>query len=378
MFAAGADGDGRGRSTSTAGLALDAIRRRCARTTPFLTHPVFNTHHSETQMMRYIRSLERKDIGLDTSMIPLGSCTMKLNAASEMLPITWPEFAKLHPFAPVEQAAGYQQIFRELEAALCEITGFAAVSLQPNSGAQGEFAGLMVIRAYHRDRGDAHRDVVLIPASAHGTNPASAVMAGMRVVVVASDERRQHRRRRSARRRPTQHARPAGGADGDVSVHARRLRGEHPGHLRDRPRARRPGVHGRREHERAGRADEPGGDRRRRLPPEPAQDVQHSARRRRPGHGADWRRGAPRAVSCPAIRSCKTGGAQAIHAVSAAPWGSASILLISYGYIRMLGGDGMTDATRYAILNANYIKARLEPHYPGALHAARTAASRTR
>ena len=126
-------------------------------------------------MMRYIRSLERKDIGLDTSMIPLGSCTMKLNAASEMLPITWPEFGKLHPFAPVEQAEGYQQIFRELEAMLCEITGFAAVSLQPNSGAQGEFAGLMVIRAYHRDRGETHRDVVLIPASAHGTNPASAV-----------------------------------------------------------------------------------------------------------------------------------------------------------------------------------------------------------
>src|SRR5439155_19290095 len=137
-------------------------------------------------MMRYIRSLERKDIGLDTSMIPLGSCTMKLNAASEILPITWPEFSTVHPFVPVEQAEGYQQIFRDLEAALCEITGFAAVSLQPNSGAQGEFAGLMVIRAYHRDRGQSGRDVVLIPASAHGTNPASAVMAGMLVVVVAN------------------------------------------------------------------------------------------------------------------------------------------------------------------------------------------------
>src|SRR2546427_1760619 len=156
-----------------------------ARMSEFLTHPVFNTHHSETQMMRYIRSLERRDVGLDTSMIPLGSCTMKLNAASEMLPITWDKFSKLHPFVPVEQAEGYQQIFRELEALLCEITGFAAVSLQPNSGAQGEFAGLMVIRAYHRDRGQRDRDVVLIPASAHGTNPASAVMAGMRVVVVA-------------------------------------------------------------------------------------------------------------------------------------------------------------------------------------------------
>jgi glycine dehydrogenase len=158
-----------------------------ARTSAFLTHPVFNTHHSETEMMRYLRRLERKDIGLDTSMIPLGSCTMKLNAATEMLPLTWPEFSKLHPFAPVEQSHGYQTLFRELEEALCRITGFAAVSLQPNSGAQGEFAGLMVIRSYHRQRGEAKRDVVLIPASAHGTNPASAVMAGMRVVVVASD-----------------------------------------------------------------------------------------------------------------------------------------------------------------------------------------------
>src|SRR5262245_33556398 len=157
-----------------------------SRTSRFLEHPVFNSHHSETELMRYIRNLERKDIGLGTSMIPLGSCTMKLNAASEMLPITWPEFSNVHPFVPVDQTRGYQQIFKEVEHALCEITGFTAVSLQPNSGAQGEFAGLMVIRAYHIDRGDRDRDVVLIPASAHGTNPASGVMAGMRVVVVAS------------------------------------------------------------------------------------------------------------------------------------------------------------------------------------------------
>src|SRR5688500_14349448 len=159
-----------------------ATRRQSA----FMTHPVFNSHHSETEMMRYIRSLERKDLGLDTSMIPLGSCTMKLNSATEMLPITWEHFSRIHPFAPVDQAGGYAQVFRDLEAALCEITGFAAVSLQPNSGAQGEFAGLMVIRAYHRDHGEPHRDVVLIPASAHGTNPASGAMAGMQVVVVAS------------------------------------------------------------------------------------------------------------------------------------------------------------------------------------------------
>ena len=158
-----------------------------ARVRAFLTHPVFNTHHSETKMMRYIRSLERKDVGLDTSMIPLGSCTMKLNAASEMIPVTWPEFSKMHPFAPVSQTEGYRQIFDELGQALCRITGFAAVSLQPNSGAQGEFAGLMAIRAYQRDRGQRERDVVLIPASAHGTNPASASMAGLKVVVVACD-----------------------------------------------------------------------------------------------------------------------------------------------------------------------------------------------
>ena len=171
VFAAGIGRQSPRIDRSAQGLRFD-YPAHLARTSPFLTHPVFNTHHSETEMMRYIRGLERKDVGLDTSMIPLGSCTMKLNAASEMLPITWPEFSWLHPFAPVEQTEGYQQMFRELEAALCQITGFAAVSLQPNSGAQGEFAGLMVIRAYHQARRDAGRDVVLIPSSAHGTNPA--------------------------------------------------------------------------------------------------------------------------------------------------------------------------------------------------------------
>ena len=158
-----------------------------ARQSPFMTHPVFSAHRSETKMMRYLKSLERKDVGLDRSMIPLGSCTMKLNAASEMIPVTWPEFSAVHPFAPLEQVQGYAEIISELEQALAEITGFAAVSLQPNSGAQGELAGLMAIRAYHHSRGDAKRDVVLIPSSAHGTNPASAVMAGLKVVVVATD-----------------------------------------------------------------------------------------------------------------------------------------------------------------------------------------------
>ncbi len=274
-----------------------SLSRQLSRgTSPFLTHPVFNAHHSEMEMMRYIRGLERKDIGLDTSMIPLGSCTMKLNAASEMLPITWPEFSKPHPFVPVEQVAGYHQIFAELENALAKITGFAAVSLQPNSGAQGEFAGLMVIRAYHRDRGDTHRDVVLIPASAHGTNPASAVMAGMRVVVVASTKEG-NIDVADLRAKAERAQGPAVVPDGHLSVDARRVRGEHPGHLRHRARARRPGVHGRREHERAGRSDEPGRDRRGCLPPEPAQDVRDSARRRRTGHGADRRGRASRAVS---------------------------------------------------------------------------------
>ena len=196
------------------------------RTTPFLTHPNFNTHRSETEMMRYIRSLERKDLGLDTSMIPLGSCTMKLNPATAMLPITWERFSRLHPFAPKEQAEGYLQMFRELEAALCEITGFAEVSLQPNSGAQGEFAGLMVIRAYHRERGDANRDVVLIPASAHGTNPASAAMAGMRVVVVATARERQRGSGRSAQE-GRRASRSTGVPDDHVSLDARRVRGCH-------------------------------------------------------------------------------------------------------------------------------------------------------
>jgi glycine dehydrogenase len=168
-------------------LTHHAITFHASRTTPFLTHPVFNSYHSETEMLRYIKRLESRDLSLTASMIPLGSCTMKLNAAAEMLPISWPEFARLHPFAPLKQARGYQILFQNLEDWLAEITGFAGISLQPNAGSQGEYAGQLVIRAWHESRGEAHRNVCLIPTSAHGTNPASAVMAGLKVVAVACD-----------------------------------------------------------------------------------------------------------------------------------------------------------------------------------------------
>ena len=333
-----------------------------ARTSAYLTHPVFSAHRSETHMMRFLKSLERKDIGLDTSMIPLGSCTMKLNAAAAMMPVTWSSFSKLHPFAPVEQAAGYQQILRELESALCTITGFAAVSLQPNSGAQGEFAGLMVIRAYHRDRGGADRDVVLIPASAHGTNPASSVMAGMRAVIVAS--------------------RPDGSIDLDdlqakAAAHAGRLAALMVTY---------PSTHGVFEdgiqevcavvHQHGGQVYMDGANMNAQVgltsPAIIGADVCHLNLHKTFSipHGGGGPGMGPIAVAAhlapylPGHPLVRTGGAKPIHAVSAAPWSSASILLISYGYIRMLGGDGMTDATRFAILNANYIKARLERHFP--------------
>ena len=332
------------------------------RTSGFLAHPVFNTHHSESQMMRYIRSLERKDVGLDTSMIPLGSCTMKLNAASEMLPVTWPEFSKLHPFVPVEQAAGYQQIFRELESALCEITGFAAVSLQPNAGSQGEFAGLMVIRAYHHDRGDTHRDVVLIPASAHGTNPASGVMAGMRVVVVAST------------------------AEGNIDVADLKAKAEQHRDSLAALMVTYPSTHGVFEesiqdicaivHANGGQVYMDGANMNAQVgltsPAMIGADVCHLNLHKTFSipHGGGGPGMGPIAVAkhlapyLPGHPVIKTGGERAIHAVAAAPWSSASILLISYAYIKMLGRDGMTSATRFAILNANYIKSRLERYYP--------------
>jgi glycine dehydrogenase len=351
------------------GVAAAAVEERAAtayppalaRRTTYLTHPVFNTHHSETEMMRYMRSLERKDIGLGEAMIPLGSCTMKLNAAAEMLPVAWPEFSRLHPFAPADQAAGYAQIFAELESALCEATGFAAVSLQPNSGAQGELAGLLVIRAWHQSRGEGHRTVVLIPSSAHGTNPASAVMAGMRVVVVATD--------------------PRGYVDVDD---LRKKAGQHSGDLAALM-VTYPSTHGVYEetireichvvHEHGGQVYMDGANMNAQVgltsPAAIGADVCHLNLHKTFAipHGGGGPGMGPIAVAAhlapflPGHPLAAVGGERAIAPVAAAPWGSASILLISYGYIRMLGADGLTNATRMAILNANYIKSRLERHY---------------
>ena len=345
-------------SRRSPGVLPEPLRR----TTPFLTHPVFNRHHSELQMMRYLRRLERKDIGLDRSMIPLGSCTMKLNAAAELRPVTWPEFGRLHPFVPVEQAAGYRQVLDELERALRAVTGFDAVSLQPNSGAQGELAGLLVVRAYHRDRGEVGRDVVLIPASAHGTNPASAVMAGMRVVVVACAE------------------------NGDIDVADLRAKAHEHRHRLSALMVTYPSTHGVFEdaiteicgvvHEHGGQVYMDGANMNAQVgltsPAAIGADVCHLNLHKTFAipHGGGGPGMGPIAVAehlspfLPGHVLCPVGGSQAIAAVSGAPWGSASILLISHAYVCMLGGSGLTESTRHALLNANYLKARLEAHYP--------------
>jgi glycine dehydrogenase len=339
-----------------------AIPEALVRRTAFMTHPVFNRHHSETEMMRYIRSLERKDLGLDSAMIPLGSCTMKLNAAAEMMPVGWPEFARLHPFAPGEQAAGYRQVFDELEDALATITGFQAVSLQPNSGAQGEFAGLLVIRAYHHAQGEHHRDVVLIPQSAHGTNPASAAMAGMHVVVVSTD------------------------ATGNIDVADLRAKAQANRERLSCLMVTYPSTHGVFEetireicevvHDHGGQVYMDGANMNAQVgltsPAAIGADICHLNLHKTFAipHGGGGPGMGPIAVAAhlapflPGHPVIPVGGARAVSPVSAAPWGSASILLISYGYVRMLGGHGMTDATRVAMLNANYLKVRLEPHYP--------------
>jgi glycine dehydrogenase len=332
------------------------------RTSSFLTHPVFNTHHSETEMMRYVRALERKDLGLDTSMIPLGSCTMKLNAAAEMLPVSWPAFARLHPFAPASQAEGYAEIFRELESALAVITGLPAVSLQPNSGAQGEFAGLLVIQAYHQARGQGHRRVALIPQSAHGTNPASAAMAGLDVVIVACDDR------------------------GNIDVADLHAKADAHRERLSCLMVTYPSTHGVFEdrireicatvHEAGGQVYMDGANMNAQVgltsPAAIGADVCHLNLHKTFAipHGGGGPGMGPIAAAAhlapflPGHPLARVGGAQAIAPVSASPWGSASILLISHGYVRMLGGSGVTEATRIAILNANYIKARLEAHYP--------------
>jgi len=331
------------------------------RTSPYMTHPVFSSHKSETGMMRYIKLLEQKDLGLNEAMIPLGSCTMKLNAAAEMLPVTWPEFGRLHPFAPVDQAKGYAQIFKELEKHLAEITGFHAVSLQPNAGSQGEYAGLMAIRAFHMDQGHPERTVVLIPSSAHGTNPASAVMAGMEVVIVACDE------------------------DGHVDMKDLKAKAEQHAAKLSALMITYPSTYGVFEdnvrevckliHKHGGQVYMDGANMNAQVgltsPGLIGADVCHLNLHKTfaiphggggPGMGPIGvaKHLAPYLPGHPVVR---VGGDKAIPAVSAAPWGSASILLISYGYIRMLGAEGVTEATKYAILNANYIKARLEPFF---------------
>lgn len=333
-----------------------------ARTSPFLTHPVFSQHHSETKMMRYIKWLENRDLSLMHAMIPLGSCTMKLNAATELLPVSWPEFGNLHPFAPDDQVEGYKIVFRELEEALCAITGFAGASLQPNSGAQGEFTGLMVIRAFHQDRGDVGRTIALIPASAHGTNPASAVMAGMKVVVVRCDE------------------------SGNIDVNDLRAKAEEH---KDRLAALMvtyPSTYGIFEenireicdivHRNGGLVYMDGANLNAQVgltsPAAIGADVCHINLHKTFAipHGGGGPGMGPICVAKPLVpylpghRVRGLGGPKSIPAVASTPWGSASILLISYAYIRLLGGEGLTQASRMAILNANYLKTKLESHYP--------------
>ena len=331
------------------------------RTSPFMTHPVFNNYHSEHEMLRYIKQLESKDLSLCHSMIALGSCTMKLNATSEMIPVTWSEFGNIHPFAPTNQVQGYYQIFEELIHALKEVTGFAGISLQPNAGAQGEYAGLLVIRAYHHSRGDHHRNIALIPSSAHGTNPASAVMAGMQVVVVKCDDL------------------------GNIDVADLKSKAEQYKDVLSCLMVTYPSTHGVFEesiieicsiiHENGGQVYMDGANMNAQVgltsPALIGADVCHLNLHKTfcIPHGGGGPGMGPIGVAAhltpflPGHSLVKTGGNQAIHAVSAAPFGSSSILLISYAYIRMMGADGLVEATKYAILNANYMKARLEKSF---------------
>jgi glycine dehydrogenase len=349
------------------GLALADLDRSGSfgaftRTSAFLTHPTFARYHSETEMLRYIKRLEGRDLSLAFSMIPLGSCTMKLNATTEMLPVTWPGIGKLHPFAPAHQSRGYQKMFHQLESWLAEITGFAGTSLQPNAGSQGEYTGLLVIRAYQEARGQGHRNVCLIPSSAHGTNPATAAMAGMKVVVVKCDN------------------------NGNIDVADLRARAEQHRDNLAALMVTYPSTHGVFEaaikditaivHENGGQVYMDGANMNALVglvrPAELGADVCHINLHKTfcIPHGGGGPGMGPICVAAhlapflPGHPVIATGGESAIGPVSAAPWGSASILPISWAYIAMMGGDGLRKATEYAILNANYVAHRLAPHFP--------------
>ena len=333
-----------------------------ARTSGYLGHPVFNRYHSETEMMRFLKRLEARDLSLTTSMIPLGSCTMKLNAAVEMLPVTWPEFSRIHPFAPLRQTRGYQMLFQQLEDWLAEITGFVGISLQPNAGSQGEYAGLLVIRAWHASRGEEGRTVCLIPTSAHGTNPASAVMAGLKVVPVACDK------------------------DGNIDLADLRSKAEaHKAELAALM-VTYPSTHGVFEagikeiceivHAHGGQVYMDGANMNAQVglcrPGDIGADVCHLNLHKTfcIPHGGGGPGMGPIGVAehlvdfLPGHAVVNLGGENPVGAVSSAPWGSASILPISWVYIAAMGGAGLTQATQYAILNANYIARRLQAHFP--------------
>jgi glycine dehydrogenase len=351
--------------TDIAREAGDVLPAGLARANAFLTHPVFHAYRSETELLRYMRKLSDRDLALDRAMIPLGSCTMKLNATTEMMPLTWAEFGALHPFAPREQTEGYHALFARLEKWLCDITGYDAISLQPNSGAQGEYAGLLAIRGYHASRGEDNRNVCLIPSSAHGTNPASAHMAGMEVVVVACDAR------------------------GDVDVADLRAKAAQHGKNLAAVMITYPSTHGVFEehireicdivHGHGGQVYLDGANMNAQVglsrPGDYGADVSHLNLHKTfciphggggPGMGPIGVKAHLRPFLPSHPENCDPagGGESAVGPVSAAPYGSASILTISYIYILMMGGDGLTRATEVAILNANYIAARLESHFP--------------
>ncbi|HFQ4898204.1 TPA: aminomethyl-transferring glycine dehydrogenase [Vibrio vulnificus] len=347
-------------STDITGNEFAAIPEACRRTSRFLTHPVFNTHHSETQMMRYLKQLENKDFSLTHGMIPLGSCTMKLNAAAEMIPVTWPEFGALHPFAPIEQAAGYTALAEDLKAKLCEITGYDAFSLQPNSGASGEYAGLIAIQRYHESRGEGHRNVCLIPSSAHGTNPATAAMVSMKVVVVKCDE------------------------NGNIDLVDLAAKIEKHQENLSSIMITYPSTHGVYEeqvkevcemvHAAGGQVYLDGANMNAQVgltsPGFIGSDVSHLNLHKTfcIPHGGGGPGMGPIGVKshlAPFLPGHIENGVEGKEfAVSAADLGSASILPISWAYIAMMGADGLTEATKVAILNANYVMERLRPHYP--------------